>query len=489
MPLILQAFKWVVSITWRILTQSSPRLLLGRPLPVHGDPALLVAEGRIADLERDFRGAQASMDVLKKNEGKLSASLAECSRRLQDAEAELQQWQEGYREKDAENRKLHGQLRRALDDQKQAQQTTKEDKRTLTALRTQLNDTDTLLKARTLELKDAQQVFSKPDTLSDADILRLVGNLNSQIFQTAAQIADSLIFKNQKFALVEIDAEIDAMVKRTVGEEMLGLLTTVNHEGDPICIQIALQTCMVAFTGYIIETWNFLQRVDDDPFGVVYTNIARYENQSVSRRWRALTRSHLSQVYLQEKNVTALKESLAQFIANVLFTCGLGESLRNIYDTFVDKYGEKISGIVTLTLELRRSMGEEMVSCDLETVVAEGGEIYDAEVMDDAYSTGGARTEPNSAAAHILCTTEHGLRRVERYGDGINGELKSQVTMLLKPKVALESLAEELELWRMDTERREGSVAREVMDVSGIHLDLCVWTEGLRKQADPTGDS
>ena len=95
--------------------------------------------------------------------------------------------------------------------------------------------------------------------------------------------------------------------------------------------------------------------------------------------------------------------------------------------------------IVRLTLELRRSVNEAILSSDLEMVVATCGEPYAEGKMDDAYSTG---VSPKDQ--WVMCTTELGLRRVEQAGD--------ERPPLLKPKVALASLADELQLERIRVE-------------------------------------
>lgn len=121
-------------------------------------------------------------------------------------------------------------------------------------------------------------------------------------------------------------------------------------------------------------------------------------------------------------------------------------TMQEIYDALVKKHGEKMKNVVESSLELRRSIGEQILSSDLETIVAANGEVYSADTMEDAYDTGEASKGSGTAENRVLCTTAHGLRRLEKREGGGDDEPRWQSTVLLKPKVALTSLVGELQL-------------------------------------------
>ena len=57
-------------------------------------------------------------------------------------------------------------------------------------LRNEHQSTIALLNTRTKELRAAQVYLTKADAVSDADVCQMVMNLNSEVFQIAASIAD-----------------------------------------------------------------------------------------------------------------------------------------------------------------------------------------------------------------------------------------------------------------------------------------------------------
>ena len=50
---------------------------------------------------------------------------------------------------------------------------------------------ETLLSVRTAELRTAQAILTKVDDVTDAEVLAILNNVNSLIFQTSAAIADT----------------------------------------------------------------------------------------------------------------------------------------------------------------------------------------------------------------------------------------------------------------------------------------------------------
>lgn len=89
--------------------------------------------------------------------------------------------------------------------------------------------------------------------------------------------------------------------------------------------------------------------------------------------------------------------------------------------------------IVSTALHLNRIFGEEITSCDLGTVRVSTGSPFDPATAEDIGGEVGSR----KAADVVLCTTEVGLIRTARDAKGA----KVEETLLLKPKVALQSVA------------------------------------------------
>jgi DNA repair exonuclease SbcCD ATPase subunit len=145
-----------------------------------------------------------------------------------------------------------------------------------------------LLETRTLELKGAETFLTKADALSGADVIGMLNTLNSEIYQTAALVAESFEFKEKKSSRpgwrevedvnetgddvegagdtvekgnsAEEMAEVHASAIEILGSRMVELLKTSEHHEDPTLIQIAFQAGMSAYTNWIVTSWYF-----DDP--------------------------------------------------------------------------------------------------------------------------------------------------------------------------------------------------------------------------------
>lgn len=136
---------------------------------------------------------------------------------------------------------------------------------------------------------------------------------------------------------------------------------------------------------------------------------------------------------------TILGHHIARNIAHILITAGQNGSSQSISRTILERYGERLDVITTAALDLNRVMGEDVASCDLEAICVPEGIEFDDEDMD-------AIEEEEGEGELVLCTTELGLKRVVKKGH--EHEAKWEVTALLKPKVALENIADGLPKFR-----------------------------------------
>ncbi|KAF9812310.1 hypothetical protein IEO21_06252 [Rhodonia placenta] len=150
--------------------------------------------------------------------------------------------------------------------------------RFLTATGSKLLDTTALLDERTSSLHAAEALLTKVDQHSDADVVRLVKNLNSYILQLSAQIVDSVPTKvhrdtngprrqhNLDKAAREAAGE---RVQRLAGEGLVRLLRSREYEEAAVC-QIALQACIVLFSSRIINAWTFKDNSERQLFADVH---------------------------------------------------------------------------------------------------------------------------------------------------------------------------------------------------------------------------
>lgn len=139
-----------------------------------------------------------------------------------------------------------------------------------------------LLGVRTAELKGAQAFLTKADQLSGADVIKLVEELNAEIMQTAASMAEELVIEQKKVDGEKKEGreedseqmvEVHARTEEIIGPRMTNLLKTSEHHEDPILIQIALQASMSAYSHWIASSWAFESPEDEHMLSEIYARV------------------------------------------------------------------------------------------------------------------------------------------------------------------------------------------------------------------------
>ncbi|KAJ6592472.1 hypothetical protein B0H19DRAFT_1245345 [Mycena capillaripes] len=100
-----------------------------------------------------------------------------------------------------------------------------------------------------------------------------------------------------------------------------------------------------------------------------------------------------------------------------------------------DNFIGQIGAIVKYALQLRKAIGEDILSEDIEVLYVEPNNIFEGQTMEDVYAVGRRmedRSRPTGFDIQVVaCTSDIGLRRRGRSGkDGM---------VMLRPKVVLQS--------------------------------------------------
>jgi hypothetical protein len=103
------------------------------------------------------------------------------------------------------------------------------------------------------------------------------------------------------------------------------------------------------------------------------------------------------------------------------------------------KLSDRIVLLFKMATQLKKIVMEEITSADLRTVTVSGGVVYSAEEMEDAYVDG----DPATDGVRVLCTTDLGLSRATKLAT--SGEKQWDNKLLLKPKVALETVVDSMD--------------------------------------------
>lgn len=312
----------------------------------------------------------------------------------------------------------------------------------LAQIKTKHSQTVTLLDTRTSELKGAQAFLTKADSMSGADVVRMVEGLDAEILQTAAFMADHFVFGERQDVTEEMQGAIDRLGE-LLGPKIVDLLGRTEHANDPTLIQLACQASTTAYCRWIIVAWDFDDPNYDNFLKHIYMTVQKAEDQAVSGRWRALTRTHVQSMLHGDADVSLnLVLHIADTLADVLLVAGLKATHEHIHEEVMTTFGEKLTIVVRAALALNWVIGKDITSADLEPITVLWQSVFDSAVMEDV-NGGGLKV----GVEHVLCTTDLGLQRVVKSSK--EGESEWQTSMLLKPKVALESMIEGLQDMKM----------------------------------------
>jgi hypothetical protein len=122
----------------------------------------------------------------------------------------------------------------------------------------------------------------------------------------------------------------------------------------------------------------------------------------------------------------------------VLITAGHRDTRARLAAALESRFGEALKRIAQVALRLRKAIGEDITSGDIAAFCVQGGAVFDPAKMEDGHGDGPGH---GGETSRVLCATHLGLRRAERVSRG--GERVVEERVILKPKVALQSLLDE----------------------------------------------
>jgi hypothetical protein len=140
-------------------------------------------------------------------------------------------------------------------------------------LRARLNGTLSTVESQSVELANIRTHLPTPDTVVDTDAIKLVGRLNSEIFQAAALLAEACSSVKTRPLPDADNHAASTRVKEMFGTKFVDLVQNVPHENNPAVLRIAFQACIVVFADWIGAAWHFQAEPSPQFFGEVYRNV------------------------------------------------------------------------------------------------------------------------------------------------------------------------------------------------------------------------
>ncbi|KAI0635572.1 hypothetical protein C8Q77DRAFT_578268 [Trametes polyzona] len=174
-----------------------------------------------------------------------------------------------------------------------------------TALRATYGDARQTIISQAEELASLKSFLSKTDDWSGAQLLQALADLNSEIIQLSASVAEEFssslrAHDHAPSAAKERDREV---VERALGPDMIRLLEDRLHAGDPTLVQFALQAWEVWCVSRVLDAFCYgLPMEVDEAFRLIFEHMHREEPQPTTSRWRALTYKHAHTLLAQRRS-------------------------------------------------------------------------------------------------------------------------------------------------------------------------------------------
>jgi predicted nucleic acid-binding Zn-ribbon protein len=403
---------------------------------------LAAARVKIVGLTKE--GDQLEEEVRTRGE-----KLTRSERELRNLQRQIHDLQENMRRSESNGRALEQKLQRQEQENKILQAESHQ-------LKDQYAHTAALLETRTSELKGAQAFLTKADSLSGAEVTSMVEGLNSEILQTAAFMADSFEFAGTLTFVTQERHEAFKKVEHMLGQRMSIMLTAVQHSEDPMLVQIALQSYLIRHCTYLTKVWSLEDFRANQFLEDIYTRLGQAgeiydcsskwassqifaEDQTVSGRWRALTHRHVRTLPHDDPSLMSSTEiAVVHDLVNILMIAGYQRHQQEGFEMVSRKFGDQIKAIHKASFRLNQVLREEITSSDLEPLWISPNTFFDPSGMEDI----GGEQVGLRQSDRVLCITEMGLQRVVRQTK--ENRSQPETTLLLKPKVALESVTESM---------------------------------------------
>ncbi|KAG2129865.1 uncharacterized protein EDB93DRAFT_1181291 [Suillus bovinus] len=277
-------------------------------------------------------------------------------------------------------------------------------------------------------------MFSASTMSSSNEVVSALRKLNSDIHQDATimaeYMAESFGFEKGKVNGNE-ETALFQQVGTTIGPGLVHFLGTKNHSEDPILIQIAFQTHIARYLCWLSTAW--IASGGKERLG---STDQSNTTQTVTTAWSAL--SHILSKHLQFDDAQLCSATASKIIAglaDILLVAGCDGTRPQLCDALKQKFSEKVSLLAKSGMRINKVIANS-IDRGLDVVVIKPATLFDSTCMDDGYDDG--EHDKNTMNNRVLCPTDIGLRQRSK-GPSSGGRI------LLKPKIALESVVDNLD--------------------------------------------
>ncbi|KAG9309466.1 hypothetical protein JVU11DRAFT_10435 [Chiua virens] len=311
------------------------------------------------------------------------------------------------------------------------------------------------LEQRTSELQGVQKFLSTADTFSGSEVVNTLRRLNEEVNQNATFMAEwsveNLAFEtpNADQAKTQTGTVEPTRASSVLGTGLLELLGTRKNQDNPILVEMAFRAYLISELYFVASPWSTGQEEQshNQYIDAIYQRMREAEGQAVSGNWRALTHAYtlpacISDPELAQTFVTTIVSGLS----DILLAAGCTTSKEDITAALWSKFAERIHHFVSLAGQVNKIIGAGVISEDFEVLVVWPGVVFEEKTMENADDNGERvhKAEEHQPEETVLCATELGLMQRMRVGGSGGDKTKPTELIVIKPKVTLTSVLNEL---------------------------------------------
>ena len=331
------------------------------------------------------------------------------------------------------------------------------------------------LRERNEEVTSLRTFLTKTDDMSGAQLVQAIHDLNSEILQLSASVADEFAGTFNRRGNYARQSDRDKL-NPAIGVRTIEILEEQDHQADPTFVQFALQAWEVACVGEIMIPFccgapDQIQRVLSAVFQRIQEcgewlyqalinvelSFVATEPQATSSRWRALTHAHLRAllpaphsngsvppptpvspssaaplIYPSTVILNACSEENLRGILAILVLAGCSDYNGLHRDPLRKRFGATLARISDRAYRLAIAFREGIMSAAFEVVIVppspgvtpgasqpkKGGLHVDihngTEFDDETMEDAFAGSGPQDEGGNVLCTVELGLACVRK---------------------------------------------------------------------------
>ncbi|RXW25665.1 hypothetical protein EST38_g133 [Candolleomyces aberdarensis] len=280
-------------------------------------------------------------------------------------------------------------------------------KRLFSETERRLETTEKLLKSRTDELTAAQAFMTTADECSGTDVSHMVTQLNDDVYQCAAFMAEEAIKRDGmeqplgEAALAHLAKASQELIAFGWNEALVQRLRPDILDQETVLFEAMVQNIFTCWCYRIISSFCYESIEVNHYLTGLGHSIIRSTDATIAKNWLALTHSQLKMQKFDTGHII-------RDLGNVMFTAGWQVTTPEREDVG-KRVEEKIEEICTKALKIKEMVTQKILSAEVVVVYYPPGASYDTGAMEDVYESG-RDAERAESGQHILCSTGLGVQ-------------------------------------------------------------------------------